>query len=341
MSSLIGMRVGVNAAGVPGRRRWVQSALVLSAVLWLADVVYRTINDISYVNREQCIIHQVLPRPGFLLYEYFFETLIIVFLSVFVAVLLGRCFVRFTRFFPRHPVAGFLLGSLAPVCSCAAVPLISSLEGRLRFTTTMCFVLAAPLLSPHILVLSFSVLGPTYGTLRILSSFVLVMVSASVLALCRGRGRSAGALPLQGGCCAGCSAAAPDLYLETLAVFKKTLPYLLIAGVIGVGLEVLGPRTALLRQGVGSGPVGVLAWIALGVPLYFCNGSEVLFLRPLLSHGFPMGTAIAFSLTSTAICTTSLAMLFRFLGLKLTVALVASIVLVSLVLALAMNAVIP
>jgi uncharacterized membrane protein YraQ (UPF0718 family) len=333
------MRAAGGESAAAARRRWVKAALILSAALWLLDIVYRVSNDISYVNRERCIIHKVLPRFGFLLYEYLFETLVIVFVSVFLAVLLGRCFARFAKFIPRHPVAAFLLGALVPVCSCAAVPLLSSLEGRLRFSTTMCFVLAAPLLSPHILVLSFSVLGPTYATLRILSAFTLVMVSVGVLALCRGRGPAAGAVHVCGGCSRGCSATAPDAYLETLAIFRRALPYLLIAGVVGVGLECLGPRRVLLQGGAGSGVLGVLAWIVLGMPLYFCNGAEILFLRPLLTHGFPLGTAIAFSLTSTAICTTSVAMLLRFLGARLTGVLVGSVVLVSLLLALVLNAV--
>ncbi len=73
-------------------------------------------------------------------------------------------------------------------------------------------------------------------------------------------------------------------------------------------------------------------------PFYFCNGAEVLFLRPLVNHGFPLGTAVAFSLTSPAICTTSIAMLFKIIGKRLTVALVACVALISLALALLINA---
>lgn len=40
------------------------------------------------------------------------------------------------------------------------------MKGRTRFTTTMSFVLVTPLLSPYILVLSFSVLGFHYGMLN-------------------------------------------------------------------------------------------------------------------------------------------------------------------------------
>jgi uncharacterized membrane protein YraQ (UPF0718 family) len=89
----------------------------------------------------------------------------------------------------------------------------------------------------------------------------------------------------------------------------------------------------LFGKGVGT----IMAWILIGVPLYFCNGAEVLFLRPLLNHGFPVGTGVAFSLTSTAICTTSVAMLLRMIGVKLTLILIVCVISISLGLALIMN----
>ena len=130
-----------------------------------------------------------------------------------------------------------------------------------------------------------------------------------------------------------------DIYLETFAIFRRLVPYLLVAGGLGVGLEYLGPRQFLLRGGFASGLPEVLIWTLVGVPLYFCNGAEVLFLRPLVSHGFPWGTAIAFSLTSTTVCVTSIAMLFRVIGVRLTLVLVGVVTTVAVALALLLNSI--
>ena len=51
----------------------------------------------------------------------------------------------------------------------------------------MTFVVAAPLLSPYIIVLSFTALGPRYAVLRILSSFVLAATTGLVVAALFGR----------------------------------------------------------------------------------------------------------------------------------------------------------
>jgi uncharacterized membrane protein YraQ (UPF0718 family) len=329
-----------NHGAMPLRQRVIRAALILSALLWASDIVYKIVNDVSYVNRERCILFRTIPKAGFIIFEYFFETVIIVFVGIYIAVLLGRWFLRFQRFFPKNPVTAFLYGSLIPVCACGVIPLLSSMKGRMKFTTTMSFVLAAPVLSPYILVLSFSVLGVTYGVLRIASSFILVMTTAFILGFLQ-RDVASPELPVVGDACAKtCDGQEGDIYLETYEMFKKLLPFLLVGGALGVLLEFLDPRFFLINRQTGKGVLGVLIWVLIGVPLYLCNGVEVLFLRPLVNHGFPLGTAVAFSLTSTAICTTSIAMLFKTIGKRLTIFLVACVVLISLALAFLINSIV-
>ena len=211
------------------------------------------------------------------------------------------------------------------------------MKGRLRFPTTMSFVLAAPLLSPYIIVLSFSVLGFRYGILRILSSFVLVMLSAIVLGAFERKGSRIDVRAAGGSCPKSCGPQETDIYFQTFAIFRGLLPFLLVAGGLGVLLEYVGTRDLMLHGVFGNGIGSIVLWILVGVPLYFCHGAEVLFLRPLMNHGFPIGTGIAFSLTSTAICTTSIAMLFRMIGGRLTLILIGCVISISLGLALIMN----
>jgi uncharacterized membrane protein YraQ (UPF0718 family) len=355
------------------KRRIVKSALVACVIIWAADLAYKMIKDISYINREQCVLFKALPRLGFVLFEYLFETMIVVFIGIFVAVWMSRQFMRLKRFLPRNPVTAFLYGALDPFCACGAIPIVSAMRGKLGFTTMMAFVLASPLLSPYTIMISFTVLGPTYAVLRIVSAFVMTMACAFVVGMFErrlapwapvtalsqnaapaeaarayvlpGAAGSAGGLSrgialevavASRGCTKQCSRPR-DIYLETLHMFKGLLPYLAIAGGLGVGLEYLGARSFLMRGGFGTGAVEVLVWTLVGVPLYFCNGAEVLFLRPLVSHGFPLGTAVAFSLTSTAICVTSIGMLFKVIGARLTLILTACVILSALGLALLIN----
>jgi uncharacterized membrane protein YraQ (UPF0718 family) len=324
----------------PTRRGLVKAAVLASFLVWIADLAYQWIANVNYVSRERCVLFRALPKAGFLVWEYVFETLVMVLVGTFLAVLAGRWFLRLRRFYPRNPVTGFLAGAVLPVCSCAAIPLVAAMRGKLRFSTTMAFVLAAPLLSPYIAILSFTVLGWRYGLLRILASFLTVMVTVHFLELIHRGDRALEPLAAGAGCGRACSGGQPDAYQETLAIFKRLLPLVLAAAVLGVALELLGPRLFLLRRVAGEGPAAVAAWVLLGVPLYFCNGAEVLFLRPLLNHGFPVGTAIAFSISATAVCATSIAMLLKLLGARTTIALLVCLLTLAFAAALAINALI-
>jgi len=49
----------------------VKCLVYLAVMFFIADLIYKTINDISYVNRENCILYRTLPTSWLLLFEYF------------------------------------------------------------------------------------------------------------------------------------------------------------------------------------------------------------------------------------------------------------------------------
>ncbi len=68
----------------------------------------------------------------------------------------------------------------------------------------------------------------------------------------------------------------------------------------------------------------------IGIPMYLCNGADILLLRPLLdATDLTVGSAMVFSLTSSAVCISSIAMLSGYLGKKLTAVLVVTLVLIT------------
>jgi len=328
----------------PRLRSLARAALLGAAGVLAVDAIYRTITHISYVNRDQCFLYRALPGVGFLVFEHIVEVGLIALVGTYVAILLARWVQRFPRLFPSNPLIAFAYGAVLPLCSCAAVPLLYALRGKRDERTVLAFVLSAPLLSPHIVVLSFALLGATYGALRIAAAFALVMIVAHVVPLVARLGAAhsrpqgglfapAAAEPL---CAGDCGLAQDDAGLETFAVFRGLLPYLLIGGGLSIGLDLLQPERWLagghLPVGGLAGTLGGVLLVLVGVPLYLCHGTEVLLLRPLVEHGVTLGTAVAFSLTSTGVCVTSLAMLARFLGRRRTIAFAACVLLTSLAL---------
>jgi uncharacterized protein len=316
----------------------IRMLIYISIFILSADFIYKTVNNITYLNRSKCFLYKSLPKIGFLFYEYFIELTLVVLIGIFASVILESYFMKLKHFYPRNPVSAFLYASVIPVCACSVIPLTLSMRDKLSFRTIITFVVSAPLLNPYIIMISFSVLGMKYGILRIISSFILAYFSGVILDFFY-KTTSEAKLENFSTCFAkGCTQKNRDLYLKTFDIFKQVFPYLVLAGVFGILTELYIPVHILKNNLLTNTVSGPAISIAVGIPVYFCNGADVLFLRPLLNcGGLSLGAAMAFSLTSTSICMTSFIMLIKFIGKKLTILLLLNIILITFVMGLIIN----
>lgn len=349
------------------KRKIVKYAALISVLVLGIDFIYSKINNISYANRQECIINKLLPKPAFLFAEYVVELTMLVFLGILIATALEHYFSRFKKLYPSNLFTAFLYASILPVCACSVIPLIRSLQGKLSFRNIIAFVVSAPLLSPYIIVLSLSVIGVEYTVIRIITSFLLAASAGIMLELFYNRlnlkhNIMTGPVLFQGGGCespagcgemitmasscggcssskdSGCSTQESDIFLKTYQIFKEALPYLVVAGAAGIALEYVTLNRLLLDYDIDNSFLSVVTVSLVGVPIYFCSGTEVLFLRPLMhTNNFSMGTAIAFSLSSTSICLTSAIMLLKFLGKGLTAILIAHIFIATIIIGYLLN----
>ena len=316
--------------------------VLFSILFFTADVVYKTVNNITYLNRENCILYRMLPKIGFLFFEYFIELFLIVVVGIFFAALLESMFVKYKRFYPNNTIAAFFYASLLPVCACTTIPLISAMKEKLPFRTIITFVVAAPLLSPYIIALSFSVLGVTYGVTRIFSAFLLAVISGFVMEFFLKKEELGRWIALSTCNPPDAYSERLDVYQKTFEVFKKVLPYLVVAGVAGVIIELAAPANFLKEYPVSNNVFGVMVVILAGIPIYLCHGAEVLLLRPLIHQGgLSLGTAMAFSLASTSVCITSFVMLIKFMGKRLSIILLANLIIFTLLIGVLLNLLIP
>jgi len=316
--------------------------IIFCILFFLVDFIYKTINNITYITREKCILYRMMPKLGFLVFEYFIELIMIVVVGTFLAVLLKSYFAKFKRFFPTNIVTAFLYASLLPLCACTTIPLIGSMKDKLRFRTIISFIVAAPLLSPNIIILSFSVLGVKYGIMRIIAAFILALMSGIVVEFFYSEKEPKGLIVISNCNPGACDMENSNIYLHTFDIFKKLIPYLIFAGIVGIAIEFFKPAYFLTNYNIPNNFVGVMLVILAGIPVYLCNGAEVLILRPIIHHSdLALGTAIAFSLASTSVCITSIVMLAKFMGRKLTIILLANIIFVTLLIGLFINGLLP
>jgi len=274
-------------------------------------------------------------------YEYFLELFFVIVLGVFFAVWLERWFSKYQKFYPKNPITAFLYASVIPVCSCTVIPIVNSMKEKLSLRTLVTFVVAAPLLNPYIIVLSYSVLGWQYGTLRIVSSFILAIGCGFIVEWFYRKDKDVIDLkniPTNKEETVSCTALQPNIFVQTFNIMQSILPYILLAGALGVITELFVPVHFLKTFSFENQFLSLLLIILIGIPLYYCNGADVVFLKPLITHsGLPLGSAMAFSLTSTAICITAIVMLSKFLGGRLTIILTSTIAIISFLIAFAIN----
>ncbi|WP_346862968.1 permease [uncultured Draconibacterium sp.] len=298
-----------------------KTVIYFTLILLLADFVYKTYFGITYHTREKCILYANLPRWLFLVYEFTVDLFMTVIIGIFVGTLLQKNFTKYKRLYPHNQLTAFLYASVIPVCSCSAIPMIGAMQGQLRLRSIITFIVAAPLLNPFIVALSFTVLGTEYAILRIVSSMVLAIATGIFAEWVSPKAAISDPEKLLS-CTSNstCTVPGKTVYSETFRIFKQLVPYLMIAGAFSLFFEFFQPAILLEKLQIKEGPLSSALFILIGMPIYFCNGADILFLQPLVNYGgLSMGSSIAFSLTSTAICISSFMMLLKYLGKKLTI----------------------
>ncbi|MBK8806512.1 MAG: permease [Bacteroidales bacterium] len=309
----------------------------LSLVVLLADYAYKMIYGIGYNNKNECILYQLLPKWGFLFYEFFTELVFVVIVGIFLAVILEKYFSKYKFLYPKNPFTAFLYASVVPVCACTAIPLVESMKNKLSFKTILVFVIAAPLLNPYIIVLSVTTLGYKYALLRIVGAFILSYGGASLVSIFA-KGLNIDTTVKSHIHKTNCLNRETDIFSKTLSMLKTVWIYILIAGAMGFLIDYFQLASIMKEIDLQNSFLGPIIATIIGTPIYLCNGADILFLQPLIFYkALPLGTAISFSLTSTAICITSMVMFTRFLGKKLTILLSISVVLISICLGILIN----
>ena len=319
--------------------KWV---VYLGIIYLIVDIIYRIIKNISPANKEACILYQAINQKiGFLFFEYFFELTIIILVGIFLAVITSRYFKKYKTLYPKNPLSAFLLGSILPICACTTIPLIKYFKNKIKLNVIITFIVAAPLLNPYIIFLSFSLLGTKYAILRIIASFILSISVGYIVAFFYNKYKEKRRTKLKFFCNLSCAKENQDIYNETYSVFKKALPFILLAGLLGVVFELFNLKLYLLNSVFSNNIIQLFILGIVGVPMYFCNGSEIIFLKPFIHNQLiTMGSAITFSLTSTAICITSIIMLVGFLGKRLTIILTISLFVISILIGFIINLII-
>ena len=247
------------------------------------------------------------------------------------------------RWLPRGMIGAGALASLLPICSCAAVPFSYSLmaTGKIRLRAVVTFMMVVPVLNPFVIVFAQGMIGWEYVLLRIVSIFVLAMVTGSLVEYFLGE-REPG--NLKKGCfsCKGCGNGGATMNTAATSLeagynlMAYLTPYIIIGVIIGASFSVF-ITPPMVGKYLSSNVTGLFLAVLIGVPVFLCSGEDVLILAPLLGKGLPMGHAIALTLAGNGICLSSIAMLIPLFGRKATIWITLAFFFGSIVIGLVIN----
>lgn len=222
------------------------------------------------------------------------------FLGLFIAGIL-HVFVKRERIF-RHMgkpgvlsvVKASLLGIPLPLCSCGVLPAALSLrkDGASK-GAAVSFLASTPQTGVDSIAPTWAMLGWPVALAKVVSAFLAGLISGTAVDLIeKGNGHE--------------NAPIHDSAAETGNVVVRIWRYAWgtlfrdIYGWLFIGIAVSALITVFIEPGqLGEydalkGPLGMLAALAVGIPLYVCSVSSIPIAAALVYAGFPVGSALVF-----------------------------------------------
>jgi uncharacterized membrane protein YraQ (UPF0718 family) len=216
----------------------------------------------------------------------------------------------------RNRAAGYFLGSLSgavtPFCSCSSIPIfLGFTSAGIPIGITMSFLLTSPLINEVAVVLLGSLLGWKFTLLYILVGMTVGILGGAVLDLIRAERllQPFAAKAYLDASQAGATAEPLRLTLserhrfaldELRDIFTRVWKWVLIGVGLGAALHGFVPE-GWFEQHLGEGQWwSVPAAVVLGIPLYSNATGVIPVMESLISKGLPIGTTLAFCMSTVA-----------------------------------------
>ncbi len=225
----------------------------------------------------------------------------------------------------RFPLAGHILaaciGIVTPFCSCSAIPLFLGLvESGVPLGVTFSYLVSAPMVNEVAAVLLLSLFGWKAMALYIGSGVLLAIITGFIL----GRMHLEHLLILTEAGVAQATSSIPTTserlrkaYRYTKNLLGNIFPYVLLGVGAGALIHGYAPENFLAVVAGKGNPFAVPIAVLIGVPLYSNAAGTIPIVQSLMGKGLPMGTALAFMMSITALSIPEMIILRRVMKTKL------------------------
>jgi len=209
-----------------------------------------------------------------------------------------------------------LWGVPLPLCSCGVIPTAMSLrrDGASPGATTA-FLVSTPQTGVDSILVTAGMLGWPLAVVKMVAAFVAGLVSGVLTDL-----RKAPAPAADVAAAESCAVQAGRGVFARFwghafgVIFRDLYRWLVFGIVISALLSTFIPADSLAGVTWLHGPLGMLAALAVGVPLYVCSTASVPIAAGLVAAGFPPGAAIVFLMGGPATNAATMGAVRKFLG---------------------------
>jgi uncharacterized membrane protein YraQ (UPF0718 family) len=226
--------------------------------------------------------------------------------------------------------AGF--GAITPVCSCSSIPLfLGFTTARIPLGITMSFLITSPLINEIAVVLLWGLLGWKFTIIYVVVGMFAGIVGGIIMdalraerwlqpflldamknASTREAAVEAGEAPKM-----GLMERHAFAYSETSSIFKKVWLWVIIGVGLGALLHGYVPQE-WFTENLGAGQWwSVPVAVAIGIPLYTNVTGIIPIMESLLLKGLPLGTTLAFCMSTVAASLPEVLMLKQVMRWKL------------------------
>ncbi len=226
--------------------------------------------------------------------------------------------------------AGF--GAITPFCSCSSIPLfLGFTTARIPLGITMSFLITSPLINEIAVVLLWGLLGWKFTIIYVVVGMFAGIVGGIIMAALRAerwlqpflldamKNASTREAAVEAG-------EAPKMglmerhafaYSETSSIFKKVWLWVIIGVGLGALLHGYVPQE-WFTENLGAGQWwSVPVAVAIGIPLYTNVTGIIPIMESLLLKGLPLGTTLAFCMSTVAASLPEVLMLKQVMRWKL------------------------
>lgn len=231
------------------------------------------------------------------------------------------------------------LGVPLPLCSCGVLPAALALrkDGASR-GATVSFLASTPQTGVDSIAATWGMLGWPVALAKMIAALVAGVVSGTLVDHSRDDSPEQVSRPA----CVS-TESGPALIRAFRYSFNTILGDIwafLLAGVaVSALIFTFVPPGSLADHAVLNGPLGLLAALAVGIPLYVCSVSSVPVAAAMVYAGFPVGAALVFLMAGPATNAATIGAVRKTLGRNAFLSYLLTLVVVSLAAGLLMNSV--